>query len=271
LEIICIGNELLIGKTSNTNATWLAKHVTSLGLNVERITVIIDDTSKIAEALQESLDRRPKLIITTGGLGPTFDDKTLQGIAIGLNRTLEVNPAALKMLEERYKNYAKTTTDKIELTPARLKMATLPEGAKPLHNPVGTAPGVLLKTDDTQIAALPGVPPEMEAIFEESLAKIVKKVAGKSKFLEGSLRVANIMESTLAPLIDKVMNDNPEVYVKSHVFTQSKVQVEGQKSHIELHFSITTQETKTAKNHLKTAKQQLSKLVQEKGGKISPP
>jgi nicotinamide-nucleotide amidase len=270
IEIICVGNELLIGKILNTNAHWLAKRTTSLGMTVRRVTVVSDDIAEIATAVRESLKRKPKLIITTGGLGPTFDDKTLQGIALGLHRTLEVNPAALRMLRERYKNYAKTATGKIELTPARLKMATLPEGAEPLCNPVGTAPGVLLKADEIQIIALPGVPPEMEAIFEKSVAKIVKKAAGKSRFLEESLRAENIMESTLSPLIDRVMKDNPEVYVKSHVFTQPKVQVEGQKSHIELHFSITTQETKTARNHLKAAKQQLSKLVQEKGGKISP-
>lgn len=107
LEIICIGNELLIGKTSNTNATWLAKSVTSLGLPVTRIAVVEDDVDEIAGTIREALARKPKLIITTGGLGPTFDDKTLEGIAKALGRRLEVNANALRMVRTKYEAYLK--------------------------------------------------------------------------------------------------------------------------------------------------------------------
>jgi len=91
MEIICIGNELLIGKTLNTNATWLAKRATSLGITVKRITIVRDEIEEIADVIREVLQRKPRFIITTGGLGPTFDDKTLEGIAKALNRKLEVN------------------------------------------------------------------------------------------------------------------------------------------------------------------------------------
>jgi nicotinamide-nucleotide amidase len=270
LEIICVGNELLIGKTLNTNATWLAKRVTSLGLIVKRIEVIGDDVSEIAEALQEALRRKPKFIITTGGLGPTFDDKTLEGIAKGLSRRLEVNGKALKMVREKYDAYLKQgRIEKVELTPPRVKMATLPEDTEPLPNPVGTAPGMMAKVKGTFIIALPGVPPEMEAIFNESLAEIIKKEAGKSAFFEVSIYADGIMESNLAPLIDQVMHNNPYVYVKSHVYTRSPVQIEGQKSHIELHFSTTADDNSTARNRLDMAVSQLSELVQKNGGKIT--
>jgi len=76
VEIVSIGNELLIGKTLNTNAQWLAKRITSLGLSVSRITVIADDVKIIAEALRKAVRRNPHFVITPGGLGPTFDDKT---------------------------------------------------------------------------------------------------------------------------------------------------------------------------------------------------
>ncbi len=101
IEIICIGNELLIGKIKDTNAHYLAKQVTQLGANVKRITVIQDIIEEIAKTINEAIARKPQFIITTGGLGPTFDDKTLQGIAEALNRKLEVNPKALVMVKQR--------------------------------------------------------------------------------------------------------------------------------------------------------------------------
>jgi len=270
LEIICIGNELLIGKTLNTNATWLAKNVTSLGLMVKRITVIGDNVDEIAKTLKDSLKRKPELVITTGGLGPTFDDKTLEGIACGLGRRLIVNKEALRMVKKKYKRYlAQSNTEKIELTPPRIKMATLPESAQPLPNPTGTAPGVMLTVKGTLIVALPGVPPEMEAIFKGSLADIIRKKAGEFSFFEASVYAEDIMESTLAPLIDDVMRDNPAVYVKSHVYTEERLRVEGQKSHIELHFSTTADIHEKAQNDLDQAIRQLSDLVQRNGGRIT--
>jgi nicotinamide-nucleotide amidase len=269
LEIICVGNELLIGKTLNTNATWLAKRATSLGVIVKRITVVGDDIDEIAEVLREALRRKPKFIITTGGLGPTFDDKTLEGISKGLNRSLEVNEKALKMVRAKYEAYLKQgKIERVELTPARVKMASLPEGTEPLPNPVGTAPAMLAKVKGVCIIALPGVPPEMEAIFDESLAVTIKREAGKSAFFESSIYADCIMESNLAPLIDQVMHDNPCVYIKSHVYTKSPVQIEGQKSHIELHFSTTADAPETAKKRLNKAITQLSELVQKNGGKV---
>ena len=270
MEIICVGNELLIGKTLNTNATWLAKRTTSLGLMVKRITVIGDDVDEIAEALRESLSRKPKFIITTGGLGPTFDDKTLEGIARGLNRRLEVNEKALKMVREKYETYLRQgKIERVELSPARVKMATFPEGTGSLPNPVGTAPAMMAKVKGVFVIALPGVPPEMEAIFNESLAVMIKKEAGKSAFFESSIYADYIMESNLAPLINEAMHDNPNVYIKSHVYTKSPVQIEGQKSHIELHFSTTADDPETANNRLNKAIAQLSDLVQKNNGKIT--
>lgn len=262
MEIICVGNELLIGKTLNTNAQWLAKRATTLGIAVERITVVGDEVDKIATVIQEALRRKPKFIITTGGLGPTFDDKTLQGIAKALNRKLEVDEKALEMVKEKYDTYFKEgKIEKVELTPPRVKMATLPKGAEPLPNPVGTAPSVKLDVEGTFLIALPGVPREMEAIFEESVVPLLKK-AGKVMFFETSIHADGIMESTLAPLIDRVMHDNPYVYIKSHPKGEER------KPHIEVHFSTTAKNSKTAKNRLGKAIIQLSELVQKNGGKI---
>ena len=262
MEIICVGNELLIGKTLNTNARWLAERATAFGIIVKRITVVGDDVDEISSAICEALKRKPKFIITTGGLGPTFDDKTLQGIGKALNSRLEVNEEALKMVREKYEGYVKEgKMEKVELTPARVKMATLPEEAEPLPNFVGTAPGVKIRVDETFLLALPGVPPEMEAIFEESIAPLFKEVAGENTFFETSIYSHGIVESALAPLIDQVMRDNPYVYIKSHPRGWGKA--------IEIHVSTTAKKSKTAKNRLGKAIIQLSELVQKNGGKSS--
>jgi len=263
MEIICIGNELLIGKTLNTNATWLAKRATSLGITVKRITIVRDEIEEIADVIREVLQRKPRFIITTGGLGPTFDDKTLEGIAKALNRKLEVNEKALQMVKEKYEEYAKAgKLDKIELTPPRIKMATLPQNAEPLPNSVGTAPGVMLAIEKSLLIALPGVPSEMEAIFDEHVEPLLKKEIGDVFFFEVSIYADNIMESTLAPLIDKTMHDNPYIYIKSHPRSEEK------KPHIEVHFSTTAKDSKTARDSIGKAMIQLSELIEKSGGKV---
>jgi len=263
MEIICVGNELLIGKTLNTNALWMAKRSTSLGVMVKRITVVGDDIEEISIAVAEALKRKPQFVVTTGGLGPTFDDKTLEGIAKALKREVEVDDKALRMIKEKYEAFAKEgRIEKAELTPPRVKMAKLPKGAKPLNNPTGTAPAVLIKIRGTTLIALPGVPSEMEAIFEESIAPQLRKESGNTMFFETSLFVDDIMESALAPLVDRTMHDNEYVYIKSHPKGEENV------PHIELHFSMTSKDGKNAKAELGKAIVQLSELIQKEGGKI---
>jgi nicotinamide-nucleotide amidase len=263
MEIICVGNELLIGKTLNTNAQWLSKRATAVGIAVKRVTVVADEVEEIASAIREALQRKPEFLVTTGGLGPTFDDKTLEGIAKALNRKLEINAKALKMVKEKYEAYAREKrTEKVELTQSRIKMATIPQKAEPVPNPVGTAPGVRADLDGTILIALPGVPSEMEAIFEETVAPLLKQASGDITFHEKSLYADNIMESTLAPLIDKVMHDNPYVYVKSHP------KGEENKPHIEIHFSIKAKDTEKPEEKLQKAIAQLSNLIVRSNGKV---
>jgi molybdopterin-biosynthesis enzyme MoeA-like protein len=173
------------------------------------------------------------------------------------------------MVKKKYEVFLKEgKIEKVELTPSRIKMATFPEGTEALRNPVGTAPGMLTHVGETSLIALPGVPPEMEAIFEESVASMIKKEAGKCVFFEKSIYVDGLMESNLAPLIDQAMHDNLGVYIKSHVYGVSRLRVEGQGPHIELHFSTTTEHRTVAKKQLNRAIGQLSLLVRKSGGRI---
>jgi molybdenum cofactor synthesis domain-containing protein len=263
MEIICVGNELLIGKTLNTNAQWIAKQATALGFAVKRVTVVADDVNEIANAIRETLNRKPRFAVTTGGLGPTFDDKTLEGTAKALNRKLAINQKALKMVKKKYETYAREKgTETAELTPPRIKMATLPEKAKPIPNPVGTAPAVHVDLKETILIALPGVPSEMEAIFHETVAPLLKKASDKSAFYEKSIYADDIMESNLAPLIDKVMQDNSGVYVKSHPKGREN------RPHMEIHVSITAREAEKSEEKLQRAIMQLSREIGKVGGKV---
>ena len=264
VEIICVGNELLIGKTLNTNAQWIAKQTTAFGSNVKRVTVVADNVNEISEVVREALERKPQFIITTGGLGPTFDDKTVEGVAKALNRKLVVNSDALVMVKEKYKAYAKEKgTDPVELTQARVKMAKLPETAEPVLNPVGTAPGIRVNLNQTALISLPGVPSEMKAIFNGCVVPLIKDVSGGSSFYEDSVFVEGVMESGLAPLIDRVMRDSAGVYVKSHPKGRESV------PHIEVHFSVVADDGEAAVDRLRRAVLQLSGLVENVGGTVA--
>lgn len=267
IEIISIGNELLIGKIPNTNAQYLSKQATNLGTKITRTTTIRDNISTIATAIREAIKRKPKFIIITGGLGPTFDDKTLAGIAKALNQKLAVNPTALNMVKEKYETYTKTKENKTatELTQARIKMATIPEKTEPIRNPIGTAPAIHAEASETLIFALPGVPREMEAIFQQTIAPILMQTTKGTAFYEKSIYARSIMESSLAPLIDIVMQDNPDIYIKSHP------KGEENKPNIEIHLSLTTSDTQIAREKLEKATNQLAKLITENHGKISGP
>ena len=247
VEIISIGNELLIGKIPNTNAQYISKQATKLGTKITRITVIADNVEEIAKALREALQRKPRFIITTGGLGPTYDDKTLQGIAKALNRKLKINPQALDMVKKKYEAYAQKAAKPLELTQPRIKMATIPEKTEPIQNPVGTAPAVRADVNKTVIFVLPGVPREMEAIFEETVAPVLRQASSGNTFHEKSIYADEIVESTLAPLIDTVMRENPGVYIKSHPRGAEN------KPNIEIHFSITASDNEKSDKKLQAA------------------
>jgi molybdenum cofactor synthesis domain-containing protein len=263
IEVICIGNELLIGKIKDTNAHYLAKQATQLGAKVKRVTVIQDIVEEIANCICEAVERKPQFIVTTGGLGPTFDDKTMQGFAKALNRKMEVNPKALAMVKQKCIEYAKKRQlpTEIELTPPRVKMATLPEKTEPVNNSIGTAPGMRVGVQGTVLFALPGVPSEMEAIFAETIAPLIKQAVGSSVFCERSVFVDDMVESRLAPLIDRVMGDNLGVYVKSHPMVSQN------KPHIEVHLTITTGQEQEPSQKLLKAARQLACLVEENGGR----
>ena len=262
VEVVCVGNELLIGKVVNTNAQWLARSITSLGGYIRRISVVGDVLDEISSVLMAALSREPSFIITTGGLGPTFDDITLESIAKMLKIPLSINEKALTMVMNKYRQYEAIDNKKIELTPARLKMATLPKGATPLHNPVGTAPGVFLALGKSKMIALPGVPREVEAIFEASVKPLIIEAVGNVFICEKTLNVTRVMESAIAPLLDETIRENPHVYIKSHP------KISEHHPLLELHLMTTFKSKKTAEKMIEASAEKMAQLIREHGGKI---
>jgi len=216
VEIIAIGKELLQGQTQDTNSSWLAKRITALGGMVERVVIPDDDVEAIAQEIKASFNNGARIIITTGGLGPTFDDMTLAGIAAATGRPLALHPEALEFVTRRYQAfYEKGFVDDPAITPAREKMAHLPEGAEPLDNPVGTAPAVSVVTAHGVIFALPGVPREMQAIFELIVVPRLKELLGAAIYLEETVNTGIKDESVLGGISEQVMRKVPGTYLKS--------------------------------------------------------
>ena len=210
-EIISVGNELLIGHTLDTNSHWIAKRCTRFGWTLPRITVLRDSLAAIKDGVTGALRRKPDLLITLGGLGPTHDDMTLKGVSLALHNRLILNPGALAMVKARYSKLEASTG----LTRFRRKMATFPEGAKPLPNPVGTAPGVMINVGTTRLVSLPGVPSEMKAIFTGSVTPMLRASKGEAPE-EVSVDLVGIIESALAPALDRTRKAFPGLYFKSH-------------------------------------------------------
>lgn len=207
IAIITIGNEVLKGHTPNSNYTFLARQLTLLGNHVRRAYTVSDNFEEIKYALIESLEVSD-LVVTTGGLGPTYDDITIASIASALGIRMVVDERSLAMIKERL------ATRGFPLTEERKKMAMIPEGSEPLFNAVGSAPGVLINYSGRLILSLPGVPSEMEGIFRSVRERFKNH---DIFYYEESQVFPNVTEGELAPMIKTEMKQKGDfIYIKSH-------------------------------------------------------
>ena len=216
VELLVIGNEVLAGNVLDSNSHWMCQQLAARGALVRRITVLPDDPEEIADGLHGSLGRAPHLILTCGGLGPTQDDLTVAAVADALGRRMGENPAAFAMVRDFYAMlFARGDVSFAGMSPARAKMAQLPEGAEPLEYRRGAAPGVLMTHGRTTIVCLPGVPAEMKDIFTNSLSPRLDALFGQQAYEERVILTAVWDESVLAPVVDEIAGRHPRVYVKS--------------------------------------------------------
>lgn len=202
-EIISVGTELLLGQIVDTNAVYLSQHLAHLGIDLYRRATVGDNQQRIAQAVREAL-LRADVVILTGGLGPTPDDVTAAGIAEAFGVPLVRHPEAEAWLMDLLLRRGITPS------PTLLKQADLPEGAQMLVNPIGTAPGIWMERDGKVAVAMPGVPAEMEAMFEQEVVLRLRERLGNEVLRWRLLRFANIGESALTDRLGELMHSvNP--------------------------------------------------------------
>jgi nicotinamide-nucleotide amidase len=256
-----VGKELLIGRTMNSNAHWIGGRLYKMGGMLDRVLTVTDSLDEISAGLRELLASRPDFIIVVGGLGPTPDDMTLKGIALGLGRRIKFNEEAVALIKEHIEKVGR----QFELTPARKKMAMLPEGATPLRNDLGTAPGVRLTAGKgTVVYCLPGVPREMKSIFSSFAEKEIKEKLGVMHIARVTMKLTGIYEAALAPSLAEALKMHPDAYIKSHP--------KGLKAGVptmELDVTVTSRKSSTARSAYSELTSFLTRRISELGGTVA--
>lgn len=173
--VLSIGTELTRGELTNSNASFLGEELTSLGFEVIEHDTVDDDRGRIVEAL-ERLAGKARVLVCTGGLGPTTDDVTTEAVAGALGVRLARDEVSLELIKRRLEKYGRV------MSATNAKQADFPEGADILPNPVGTAPGFGVRVGECMAYFLPGVPREMKKMFEEQVVPRVRALASNNLF-----------------------------------------------------------------------------------------
>lgn len=206
-EIICIGTELLLGDILNSNAQYLAQQLAQLGISHYYQTVVGDNPTRIQRAIAIACERS-RLLIFTGGLGPTPDDLTTETLADFFGESLTERPEIIEDLHQKFTQRGRN------MSPSNLKQALLPETADILPNPLGSAPGVIwTPRPGLTVLTFPGVPKEMKAMWEQFAVPYLKHQGwSQTTIYSRTLRHWGIAEATLAdkirPFFDR---DNPTI------------------------------------------------------------
>jgi molybdenum cofactor synthesis domain-containing protein len=194
--IVTIGNELLSGDVENTNGSWLARRLEAAGVNVRLIAVVPDEIDEIATTLREQADRAD-LVVVTGGLGGTPDDLTREGVAAAFGIEQTDYPEVAAELRARFTNDPEYAA----------RWAMLPAGSRPLANPLGGAPGFVLEN----VYVLPGLPAEMEAMYET-----VEEELRAGPPIASWRRTYNTTESRIVGILTQALEIHPQVRVGSY-------------------------------------------------------
>ena len=216
VELIAVGREVLRGRVLDTNSNWLAKELTGMGGEVSRICVVDDVPEEIVRELYAAMRHGASVVCTTGGLGPTFDDRTLESIAQAVDLPLVRHEAAYAFVAETYRRlHAEGAIAQQAMVPSREKMAMLPQGAEMLPNPTGSAPGMLLHWRQRLIIAMPGPPGEMRPMFQASVAPLLRRRWAGRYRVEIAVQTNVADESLLNPLFERVMAAVAGSYLKA--------------------------------------------------------
>ena len=206
-SIIIIGNEILSGRTQDTNSNYLAKMLVQKGISLEEIRVIPDDPN-IIESVVNNESSAKDYVFTSGGIGPTHDDITAEAIANCFHTPLIVRDDAVELLAMNYKNGKK------DLNEARLRMARIPEGAKLIKNKISGAPGFIIKN----VFVMAGVP----QIFEAMVQEIILNIGSVNPILSKTVKVFK-KESEISDILWNYADRYKDVSIGSYPFNNSGV------------------------------------------------
>jgi len=207
-EIIAIGSELLLGQLVDTNSSYIAKRLAENGIELVQTSTVGDDLQRMKEVIRQATIRS-QIVITTGGIGPTEDDLTRQAVAEVFERPLSFQPHLMEQIEALFKKRG------FRMAESNRKQAYIPEGAIPIENPKGTAPGFIMEHSNGSIISIPGVPLEMEYLMENKVIPYLRKRFDiKHQVIQYKvLRACGLGESAIGIQIKDLMerNRNPSV------------------------------------------------------------
>jgi nicotinamide-nucleotide amidase len=207
-EIIAIGSELLLGQIIDTNSSYIAKRLAENGIELIQTTTVGDDLPRMKEVIREAINHS-NIVITTGGIGPTEDDLTREAIAEVFQRPLTFQPHLMEQIETLFKKRG------FRMAENNRKQAYIPEGSIPIENPKGTAPGFIVEYSNGSIISIPGVPPEMEYLMENTVIPYLRERFNlKHEVIQYRvLRACGLGESAIGLQIKDLMkgSQNPSV------------------------------------------------------------
>jgi len=211
-EIIAVGTELLLGQIVDTNSAYMAQQLTTIGLDLHFKCTVGDNLERIKSTLRTALSRSD-FIITTGGIGPTLDDLTREAVAQVLNRPLVFQPQLFEQISDFFRRLGRTVSEN------NRKQAYVPEGATPIENPVGTAPGFIAEENGKAIISVPGVPHEMRYFLEHSVLPYLRNRLGiREVIVSRVLKLFGIGESMVDERIKDLIEGgtNPTIGLLAH-------------------------------------------------------
>jgi nicotinamide-nucleotide amidase len=216
-EIIAIGSELLTPERTDTNSLWLTEKLNGVGIEVKLKTIVGDDDARLEEAIKDAL-RRSRVVISTGGLGPTEDDITRKIAARAMGRRLLLDERVLAGIREKFARWGR------QMPEINSRQAMVIDGADVLDNPNGSAPGMYLEHEGCAVVLLPGPPREMRPMFESQVLARLAAKAGDVRVVRRVMRVSGLGESAVDERIAPVYSQykNPQTTI---LFNRSEIEI----------------------------------------------
>jgi nicotinamide-nucleotide amidase len=203
--VLCIGTEITRGEIVNTNATWLADRLTTVGFEVTEVVSVDDDRKRLVATLRRMTSVH-RVVVCTGGLGPTSDDLTAEGAALATGLPLVRDPASVEAIADRFRRMNRV------MSATNRKQADFPSGATVMPNAVGTAPGFWMAWNGAQVFFFPGVPREMRHLWETHAESVVQAIAPNDTY-QLRLRTFGQPESAVGAMLDGVEHQFPGVTI----------------------------------------------------------